>query len=269
MSSSVIVPQLSTPGGQEDMPVVFVVGLNKTGTSCVKSALEIIFEGKLSCLHISDFFPTKIGTQMDKWFKLSNEQNEVRRRDELKNLLRHYNLASGFPITPYIKDLLELYPAAKIILTVRDAETWLAKCRCTSLPRSDKKTDDGWVIRKMLTLLRFRQPEQLFVTSLRKAVGEQVNIDHDLELLKAYTKWNERVEQTVPKDRLLVYNIKQGWKPLCDFLNVPVPPVLYPDPLTKIRIFRWSRADRNIFTNWIFCFLTYILIGLTAFSLVK
>ena len=27
----------------------------------------------------------------------------------------------------------------------------------------------------------------------------------------------------VPADRLLVYEISQGWEPLCEFLEVPVP----------------------------------------------
>jgi hypothetical protein len=31
------------------------------------------------------------------------------------------------------------------------------------------------------------------------------------------------VKQYVPADKLLVYEVSQGWEPLCDFLGVPIP----------------------------------------------
>jgi hypothetical protein len=39
----------------------------------------------------------------------------------------------------------------------------------------------------------------------------------------AYTRWNEEVRKVVPPKQLLVFNVKQGWEPLCAFLGVPVP----------------------------------------------
>jgi hypothetical protein len=36
-------------------------------------------------------------------------------------------------------------------------------------------------------------------------------------------RWNERVIREVPSDRLLVWNPRDGWAPLCDFLEVAVP----------------------------------------------
>lgn len=43
-----------------------------------------------------------------------------------------------------------------------------------------------------------------------------------------YNNWIEEVRRTVPADRLLVFNVKQGWKPLCDFLGLPVPSNPFP-----------------------------------------
>ena len=43
-----------------------------------------------------------------------------------------------------------------------------------------------------------------------------------------YLEHNERIKQAVPKDRLLVFNVKQGWEPLCSFLEKPVPQVPFP-----------------------------------------
>ena len=46
-------------------------------------------------------------------------------------------------------------------------------------------------------------------------------------------------QETVPKDRLLVWNLKDGWKPLCDFLNLPIPNV----PVPRVN----ETSDKNFF----------------------
>ena len=46
--------------------------------------------------------------------------------------------------------------------------------------------------------------------------------------MEKFNKWNEAVINYVPKNRLLVYRVRDGWKPLCDFLNVPIPDLPFP-----------------------------------------
>jgi hypothetical protein len=46
--------------------------------------------------------------------------------------------------------------------------------------------------------------------------------------LKAYDAWNERMQAIIPPDRLLVFNVKDGYKPLCQFLGVPEPAQKFP-----------------------------------------
>lgn len=48
------------------------------------------------------------------------------------------------------------------------------------------------------------------------------------ELSVMYTEWNEKVTSTFGKDRLLTFNVKQGWKPLTQFLGKPLPDVPFP-----------------------------------------
>ena len=43
-----------------------------------------------------------------------------------------------------------------------------------------------------------------------------------------YEDWNEFVQHKIPKERLLVFNAKQGWGPLCEFLGKPIPDGPYP-----------------------------------------
>ena len=51
--------------------------------------------------------------------------------------------------------------------------------------------------------------------------GEDVSV-------KFYTNWVENVKENVPSDKLLVFDVKEGWKPLCKFLDVPVPGAPFP-----------------------------------------
>ena len=44
-----------------------------------------------------------------------------------------------------------------------------------------------------------------------------------------FNNWVEEVKKTVPKERLLVFSVKEGWGPLCNFLNVPVPEEPFPN----------------------------------------
>ncbi len=43
-----------------------------------------------------------------------------------------------------------------------------------------------------------------------------------------FNQWVAQVKKVVPKDKLLVFEAKEGWEPLCNFLNVPVPEGSYP-----------------------------------------
>ena len=46
--------------------------------------------------------------------------------------------------------------------------------------------------------------------------------------VKFYNDWVEDVKKTVPKERLLIFSVKEGWEPLCKFLDVPVPEEPFP-----------------------------------------
>jgi len=46
--------------------------------------------------------------------------------------------------------------------------------------------------------------------------------------VRIFTEHNEAVRRAVPADRLLEFEVAQGWQPLCDFLGVPVPDAPFP-----------------------------------------
>ena len=47
-------------------------------------------------------------------------------------------------------------------------------------------------------------------------------------LIKAFVAHNEAVKATIPANRLLEFDVKQGWEPLCTFVGKPVPADPFP-----------------------------------------
>ena len=72
---------------------------------------------------------------------------------------------------------------------------------------------------------------------LNAAIGSSPSNNKSTGVLrKRYRIHNYRVKSIVPADKLLVYNVKQGWKPLCDFLECEVPTVAFPHENIKSEI---------------------------------
>lgn len=55
-----------------------------------------------------------------------------------------------------------------------------------------------------------------------------MDLNDDDQMIKGFQQWNDSVQRAVPADRLLVLQVKEGWEPLCHFLNKPVPTMPFP-----------------------------------------
>jgi hypothetical protein len=57
-----------------------------------------------------------------------------------------------------------------------------------------------------------------------------LNGDYSKESFKRLQdSWTKSVIATCPKDKLLIFEVKQGWEPLCKFLGKPIPNVPFPN----------------------------------------
>ena len=65
-----------------------------------------------------------------------------------------------------------------------------------------------------------------------------------------YNDWVAEVKETVPKEKLLIFNVKEGWKPLCDFLDVPIPDQPFPNINDSKE--QKDRAAKMKFASWTF-----------------
>ena len=53
------------------------------------------------------------------------------------------------------------------------------------------------------------------------------------ECKKGYEEWIQEAKRLVPETQLLIFNVKQGWEPLCRFLGKPVPETPFPRVNTR------------------------------------
>jgi hypothetical protein len=113
------------------------------------------------------------------------------------------------------------YPGAKVILTVRDPESWYTSMKNFISIRSDPKNRIGWggPLQVSKLLKSFAQnPDSPLNGSLKdKESG-----------MAAFTKHNQDVIEFVPKENLLIMELGEGWERLCEFLDKPIPDVPYP-----------------------------------------
>ena len=134
--------------------------------------------------------------------------------------------AVDWPSARYYRELMEHYPDAKVLLSVRDSEDWVRSMRQTvwgvfhgetvlhHLCEARAALDPLW--RRFMALMRqMTWDEQTGVLA-----GDTFS---DAGLAAAMERWNENVKRAVPSDRLLVWNPNEGWEPLCEFLEMDVP----------------------------------------------
>ena len=113
---------------------------------------------------------------------------------------------------------MEKYPHAKVILTTRDSEKWHQSCMETIYLHSTAKTG---IFARLILYLRSR-----FMLSMLDAVIWHGTFHSRFEekdyAIKIDEEHIEEVKRVVPKEKLLVFSVTDGWTPLCQFLGVDV-----------------------------------------------
>jgi len=184
-------------------------GFGRTGTMSLRDALEMIGYGP--CYHMTSVLqnPHFAGY----WARLGRGE-----KLDWDMVFDGYVSAVDWPACTYWRELAEYYPDAKVLLTVRDPERWFQSTQNTIFSRwhRDSFYAEG------------SDPDQRdMVKVLYEQTFHHRQNDHDYAI-SVFEAHNEEVKRTIPKDRLLVYEVKEGWKPLCDFLGVPVPDQPFP-----------------------------------------
>ena len=190
-------------------------GLPRTGTLTQKVALETL--GLAPCYHwvnvIADL------DQVGVWNRALDGEGPW---DEV---FAGFQATVDWPGGYFWRELMDRYPDAKVLLSVRDAEKWEPSFRETIwnmcfggsvlnlVSRARAEVDPQWDRYLKLVDRMFWSEQGTF------AAGHET----PERMMEQFEAHNELVKASVPPDRLLVWSVTEGWEPLCDFLEVPVP----------------------------------------------
>ena len=187
---------------------VIGAGFGRTGTRSLKTALELLGFGR--CYHMVEVMKTP--SHLRCWADIMRGG-----KADWETLFRGYQSTMDWPVAAYYKDLVTVYPESKVLLTVRDPESWHRSVMSTIY-----QAGRGFFHR----FTRIIPSVHHFLDAMEKAIWQGVfhNRLHDkayaVEIFKNHI---EEVKRIVPRERLLIFEARQGWDPLCSFLNVPVP----------------------------------------------
>ncbi|MFC3069270.1 sulfotransferase family protein [Phenylobacterium soli] len=177
---------------------VIGAGYGRTGTMSLKLALEQLGFGP--CHHMVEVFAHPDSIPL--WSAAADG------RPDWPAIFEGYASAVDWPTATFYEELAAAYPEAKVILTERDPESWFRSTQATIFAREmPPESDDPW------TQMVSKVVARLFDWRMH---------DHD-KLVSVYQAHNARVREVIPPERLLVYEVAQGWEPLCAFLEVEVP----------------------------------------------
>jgi hypothetical protein len=183
---------------------VIGAGLGRTGTMSLKLALERLGLGP--CYHMAELIMNPERTPL--WIAAADG------KPDWEAVFAGYSSTTDYPACLYWRELAAAYPNAKVILTKRDREKWFESTQAT-------------IFSDAMTARILGSPiEPFFRRTVWRDFGDRI---HDRAFMTAYfDEHNAAVEDGFASKRLLVYDVAEGWGPLCEFLDVPVPDSPYP-----------------------------------------
>jgi hypothetical protein len=195
-------------------PRVIGAGWGRTGTASLKRALEQLGFGP--CHHMEEVI--QIPADVPTWVRASQGA-----KIDWATFLRGWGATCDFPSALHYRELAEAFPEAKVVLTVRDADGWYESMR-TTIVDAFQRFPNRYIVKY---LPRVGAPFKVMNPSPLKA-SVMDRFDDKPAIIAQFEAHTEEVKRTIPPERLLVFDVKQGWDPLCRFLGVPIPEEPFP-----------------------------------------
>lgn len=178
-------------------------GFGRTGTESMKRALELL--GYDPCYHMYEVLPH--WNRVDLWRRIAQGA-----RADWDEVFDGYRATVDWPACMFWRELAAHYPNARILLTVRSAESWYASMKKTIIKVMEEEGEGDTSVSQVL---------------IRNRCFEG-NIHDGTHMMDTFERHNAEVEAAFGSDRLLVYELGSEWQPLCEFLQLPVPQQAFP-----------------------------------------
>ncbi|KAK5118311.1 hypothetical protein LTR62_002824 [Meristemomyces frigidus] len=159
-------------------------------------------------------------------------------RKEFDNLLGSWGACTDQPANVFSEELVAAYPEAKVILVERDLESWYRSFSQTVIAGSMSWPIPYAVMVSPEFLGQYAAQTDLmgrYLFGIKHPYGTRAFWGNGefFEEWRAkargtYVEHYRKVKEVVPRERLLVFDLKQGWEPLCAFLGKSMPDVPFP-----------------------------------------
>ena len=179
-------------------------GLGRTGTLSLKLAIEQL--GFMGCYHMVEVLMNP--SHAAYWNAAADG------RADWARIFAGYAATVDYPGCRYWRELAGAYPEAKVILTVRDPQRWFESTQATIFSDHNRQR------------LQFPELDDFFAKNVFADFGDRIH-DRDY-MVEMFQQHNEDVKRSISPERLLVFEVKEGWAPLCEFLDVPMPSEPFP-----------------------------------------
>lgn len=200
---------------------VIGAGLGRTGTYSLRLAINQLGFGP--CFHMEDV-AQNLPRQLPLW------QAALAGIPDWEAIYDGFNSAVDWPTARFYRELNAAYPDAMFVLGHRNPTSWADSFSETIYKLiADRETAPE----------HFHAWLDMSAETIRQS-GIPMDADRD-SLAAAFTAHSAAVKKAIPQERLLLFQAKDGWEPLCAFLGAPVPEG--PFPHTNNRAEFWDLID--------------------------
>lgn len=203
---------------------VIGAGVGRTGTYSLKLAINQLGLGP--CHHMEEVLH-HMPEQVPLWSAAASGQADWSR------IYSGYKSAVDWPTACFFRELAGVFPQSRFVLTVREPHRWAESFSATIYTLLQGKEQAPPEMRDWLEM----------AAEVIARTGFPFGLSHE-ELVQAFNAHNNAVREAIPANRLLVFEVKDGWQPLCDFLETPVPASDF--PRTNHREEFWDRVNGRI-----------------------
>ena len=201
---------------------VIGAGFGRTGTLSLKFALEKL--GFDKCYHMMEvgFNPS----HRSLWMDLADGK-----APDWHDLFAGYQATVDWPSANFWQQQMQAFPDAKVLLTLRDPDKWYESVMKTIWKTSNLGMESKDPTRRLSSELA------------HKVIWDPVfggRLEDRAHVIDVFNAHNQKVIDTVPREKLLVYRPGDGWGALCEFLDVAVPEEDYP----------WTNSTEEFTTRW-------------------
>lgn len=207
---------------------VIGAGMSRTGTVSFGLALERLLDGPV--YHGGEAITVREESHIRKWIDIlrhtpcKNEEDRRVVKEGLREQLRGYVAVTDSPPINFVEELVQLYPDAKVVCTVRDPDDWWRSME--PVVRNSVMGFLGFAFYWLPTLRYFTT----YVKATEEGrYGELYFRDVNQTCVReTYDYHMDYLKRVVPKEKLVLYSVDEGWGPLCEVLGKEIPDEAFP-----------------------------------------